>query len=445
MTADLAAPAPRPSAVASTRRRAGVRPAPTPSDDYRRPSSAAKEAIRAGEALPDRRQPALRACATDADPLDVYRVLRVDQPEPVHVPAALRRLRRRRLVARRRSSRSSDGRAMLHPIAGTRWRGATPEEDAALAAELLADPKERAEHLMLVDLGRNDLGRVCAPGTVEVADFMTVERYSHVMHIVSTVVGRARATAAPRSTCWPRRFPAGTLSGAPKLRAMEIIEELEPTRRGLYGGVRRLPRLRRRPRHRDRDPHRLPARRRRLRPGRRRHRRRLRPGGRGHRVPQQGDGGAAGGRHGGDAAAAGMSARTRRGRGRCRAGGGVLLLVAEPGVGLVAVAGTGAALLLQPRPRRAMAAVLAVVGAGDRGRRCGIGRLAARCGWRAAGRCGRRSRPSGRSGGRRRAGRPGRARPPASAQRERSRRPRARGLAGATPGPLWTGARTQTA
>ena len=129
-----------------------------------------------------------------------------------------------------------NGRAMLHPIAGTRPRGATPGEDAALAEELLADPKERAEHLMLVDLGRNDLGRVCEPGSVEVVDFMSVERYSHVMHIVSTVTGRLardRTAFDALTAC----FPAGTLSGAPKPRAMQIIEELEPTRRGLYGGV----------------------------------------------------------------------------------------------------------------------------------------------------------------------------------------------------------------
>jgi anthranilate synthase component 1 len=130
----------------------------------------------------------------------------------------------------------TDGRAMSHPIAGTRWRGATPEEDAALAVELLADEKERAEHLMLVDLGRNDLGRVCRPGSVEVVDFMSVERYSHVMHIVSTVVG----TLAEGRTAYDvlaAAFPAGTLSGAPKVRAMELIDSYEPTRRGLYGGT----------------------------------------------------------------------------------------------------------------------------------------------------------------------------------------------------------------
>jgi anthranilate synthase component 1 len=130
----------------------------------------------------------------------------------------------------------NDGHALLHPIAGTRWRGGTLEEDARLAAELLADEKERAEHLMLVDLGRNDLGRVCQAGSVEVIEFMTVERYSHVMHIVSTVVGRLggdRSAYDVLTAC----FPAGTLSGAPKPRAMELIEALEPTRRGVYGGA----------------------------------------------------------------------------------------------------------------------------------------------------------------------------------------------------------------
>jgi anthranilate synthase component 1 len=129
-----------------------------------------------------------------------------------------------------------DGHAMTRPIAGSRWRGATPEEDAALAEDLLADEKERAEHLMLVDLGRNDIGRVCTPGSVEVVDFMAVRRYSHVMHLESTVTGRL----APGNSALDALlacFPAGTLSGAPKPRAMEIIEELEPTRRGLYGGV----------------------------------------------------------------------------------------------------------------------------------------------------------------------------------------------------------------
>jgi anthranilate synthase component 1 len=127
-------------------------------------------------------------------------------------------------------------RAETRPIAGTRPRGATPAEDVALAAEMLADEKERAEHLMLVDLGRNDLGRVCRHGTVKTQEFMEVERYSHVMHMVSSVVGElddgVEATDALRAV-----FPAGTVSGAPKVRAMEIIDELEPTRRGPYAGA----------------------------------------------------------------------------------------------------------------------------------------------------------------------------------------------------------------
>jgi anthranilate synthase component 1 len=127
-------------------------------------------------------------------------------------------------------------RVATRPIAGTRPRGATPEEDEAMAAELLADEKERAEHVMLVDLGRNDLGRVCEYGSVEVESFMAVESYSHVMHIVSQVVGRLRpdvdALGALRSV-----LPAGTLSGAPKVRAMQIIDELEPVKRGGYGGA----------------------------------------------------------------------------------------------------------------------------------------------------------------------------------------------------------------
>ena len=127
------------------------------------------------------------------------------------------------------------GKVVIRPIAGTRWRGETPEEDAKLAAELLADPKERAEHLMLLDLGRNDVGRVARIGTVEVTDSFFIERYSHVMHIVSNVEGELRpeldAVAALAAG-----FPAGTVSGAPKVRAMEIIDELEKDKRGIYAG-----------------------------------------------------------------------------------------------------------------------------------------------------------------------------------------------------------------
>jgi anthranilate synthase component 1 len=198
---------------------------------------AVKEHIRAGDAF----QVVLSQrfeMATDVDALDVYRVLRATNPSPYMY--LLRFAGRESPYDVVGSSPEAlvtvkDGEAVVHPIAGTRPRGATPEEDAALGSELLADPKERSEHVMLVDLGRNDLGRVCSPGTVEVVDFMSVERYSHVMHIVSTVIGQV----APGRTAFDvltATFPAGTLSGAPKVRAMEIIESLEPVRRNLYGG-----------------------------------------------------------------------------------------------------------------------------------------------------------------------------------------------------------------
>ena len=126
--------------------------------------------------------------------------------------------------------------ATLRPIAGTRPRSPDPAEDRRLAGELLADPKERAEHVMLVDLARNDIGRVCDYGTVRVPDLMFIERYSHVMHIVSNVTGELKdgmnAIDVLRAT-----FPAGTVSGAPKIRAMEIIDELEPVKRGIYSGA----------------------------------------------------------------------------------------------------------------------------------------------------------------------------------------------------------------
>ncbi|WUH94038.1 anthranilate synthase component I [Streptomyces sp. NBC_00433] len=192
-----------------------------------------KERIHAGEAFQVvLSQEMTTECTASA--LDVYRVLRTTNPSPYMY---LLRFDGFDVVGSSPEAlvKVADGRAMVHPIAGTRPRGATPQADAALAEELLADPKERAEHLMLVDLGRNDLGRVCEPGSVEVVDFMSVERYSHVMHIVSTVTGQV----APGKTAFDvltACFPAGTLSGAPKPRAMQIIEELEPTRRGVYGG-----------------------------------------------------------------------------------------------------------------------------------------------------------------------------------------------------------------
>ena len=132
--------------------------------------------------------------------------------------------------------RLREGRITLRPLAGTRRRGATPEEDAALERELLADPKERAEHLMLLDLGRNDVGRFAAPGSVRVTESFAVERYSHVMHIVSNVTGQLKS-GLDALDALASIFPAGTLSGAPKVRAMEIIDELEPLKRGIYGGA----------------------------------------------------------------------------------------------------------------------------------------------------------------------------------------------------------------
>ncbi len=233
MTTDLAKPAESTvSTLASAAPPAYVGTAPAAG--YPAAVEQVKEEIRAGEAF----QVVLSQrfeVATTAQALDVYRVLRASNPSPYMY---LLRFTDHDVVGSSPEAlvKVTAGRAMLHPIAGTRPRGATPEQDAALAADLLADPKERSEHVMLVDLGRNDLGRVCVPGTVDVVEFMSVERYSHVMHIVSTVVGEVTAdrTAYDVLTAC---FPAGTLSGAPKPRAMEIIEELEPTRRGLYGGA----------------------------------------------------------------------------------------------------------------------------------------------------------------------------------------------------------------
>lgn len=178
---------------------------------------------------------------TDADPIDVYRMLRVTNPSPYMYLLQIPNESGGTAFSIIGSSPEAlvtvqGGWATTHPIAGTRWRGHTDEEDQLLEKELLADEKERAEHLMLVDLGRNDLGRVCVPGTVRVEDYSHIERYSHVMHLVSTVTGQLaeNRTALDAVTAC---FPAGTLSGAPKVRAMELIEEVEMTRRGLYGGV----------------------------------------------------------------------------------------------------------------------------------------------------------------------------------------------------------------
>lgn len=171
----------------------------------------------------------------DAPPFELYRALRRSNPSPFMFylnfgafalvgssPEILVRVR--------------DGEITIRPIAGTRWRGKTPAEDAALAEDLLADEKERAEHLMLLDLGRNDVGRSAEIGSVKVTNSFEIERYSHVMHIVSNVVGALRADVHPVDAV-SAGFPAGTVTGAPKIRAMEIIDELETSARGVYGGA----------------------------------------------------------------------------------------------------------------------------------------------------------------------------------------------------------------
>ena len=171
----------------------------------------------------------------DAPPLDLYRALRTMNPSPYMYFLNLGEFQ----IAGSSPEilvRLEEGKVTVRPIAGTRRRGHNQEEDLALEEELLADPKEIAEHLMLIDLGRNDIGRVCEIGSVRLTDKMVIERYSHVMHIVSNVEGTLRdklgAMDVLRAT-----FPAGTLSGAPKIRALEIIDELEPIKRGVYGGA----------------------------------------------------------------------------------------------------------------------------------------------------------------------------------------------------------------
>lgn len=237
MTAELAAPAP--STVATIDPRPSEPRSSHTQVEFEAMVEQAKEAIRAGEAF----QIVVSQRFTvrcPADALDVYRALRVSNPSPYmyllrlpHAdgssydvvgssPEALIKVTGRQ--------------AITHPIAGSRPRGKSPEHDAHLAEDLLGDAKERAEHLMLVDLARNDLQRICRAGTVDTVDFMSVRRYSHIMHIESTVVGELR----PGCTAYDAlvaTFPAGTLSGAPKPRAMALIDRYEGVRRGLYGGV----------------------------------------------------------------------------------------------------------------------------------------------------------------------------------------------------------------
>ncbi|WP_149538018.1 anthranilate synthase component I [Siccirubricoccus phaeus] len=230
--AALDRPLPRPAAPVS------LPPPPAPGSNFTEAGfiaavETAKEYIRAGDCF--QIVPSQRFSAPFAlPPFALYRALRRINPAPFLFyfdfagfaavgasPEILVRLR--------------DGEVTIRPLAGTRRRGATPEEDRALEAELLADPKERAEHLMLLDLGRNDVGRVAAIGSVQVTSQFQIERYSQVMHIGSEVKGRLRPGLTAIDAL-AGGFPAGTLTGAPKVRAMEIIEELEPSRRGIYAG-----------------------------------------------------------------------------------------------------------------------------------------------------------------------------------------------------------------
>ena len=199
-----------------------------------------KEYIRAGDIIQvvySQRlsMPLVETCAPDGDALTLYRRLRLINPSPY---LFLLDLGDEQLIGASPEVmvRKTSDRVEVRPIAGTRRRGQTPSEDRALAEDLQADAKEVAEHIMLLDLGRNDIGRVSALGSVEVEEQMVIERYSHVMHLVSHVSGRLRDGLSWRDAL-AATFPAGTLSGAPKVRAMQIIDELEPARRGVYGGA----------------------------------------------------------------------------------------------------------------------------------------------------------------------------------------------------------------
>lgn len=232
MTIDLAKPAPASVEIVSD----GQTPTPqsrTPSGQFQPAVRKALDAIVEGDVFQVQVSQRFQV-QTSADAIDIYRILRLLNPSPYMYflrvdgfdivgcsPEALVTV--------------TGDEAVLHPIAGTRRRGETPERDQQLADELVNDPKERAEHVMLVDLARNDLGRVCHPGSVHVTELGAVEKYSHVWHIVSTVVGEVAADKDAFDVLLSC-FPAGTLTGAPKVRAMQLIDELEPVRRGIYGG-----------------------------------------------------------------------------------------------------------------------------------------------------------------------------------------------------------------
>ncbi|MFT5334596.1 MAG: anthranilate synthase component 1, partial [Halioglobus sp.] len=203
-------------------------------EQYEKAVERVKEYVLAGDVMQTVPSQRMRL-PFSAPPLNLYRALRNLNPSPYmyfldlgdfHIVGSSPEI----------LARSEDGLVTVRPIAGTRRRGHNEAEDAALEADLLADPKELAEHLMLIDLGRNDVGRIAKTGSVKLTDKMVVEKYSHVMHIVSNVTGELKegksAIDVLRAT-----LPAGTLSGAPKIRAMEIIDELEPAKRGVYGGA----------------------------------------------------------------------------------------------------------------------------------------------------------------------------------------------------------------
>ncbi|WP_432823143.1 anthranilate synthase component I [Trichloromonas sp.] len=194
-----------------------------------------KEYVRAGDVIQVVLSQRFHGDLGTTDPFDIYRALRTINPSPYMF---FLRFGETLVIGASPEVlvRKEGAQVEVRPIAGTRPRGASVDEDRSLESDLLADPKECAEHIMLVDLGRNDLGRVCCTGSVEVSELMVVERYSHVMHIVSNVRGRLQA-GKDAFDVFRATFPAGTLSGAPKIRAMEIIDELEPCRREIYGGA----------------------------------------------------------------------------------------------------------------------------------------------------------------------------------------------------------------
>ena len=214
-------------------------------DDYLAAVKRAKEYIAAGDLMQVQIGQVIKKPFSDS-PLSLYRALRSLNPSPYmyywnfgdfHVVGASPEiLVRQEVMPTKEGQATPETHITIRPLAGTRKRGGTPEEDAALAEELLADPKERAEHVMLIDLARNDVGRVAKIGTVKVTDTMVIERYSHVMHLVSNV-DATLLDGMTNMDVLRASFPAGTLTGAPKARAMEMIDELEPVRRGIYGGA----------------------------------------------------------------------------------------------------------------------------------------------------------------------------------------------------------------